>query len=448
MPALEALLRAPSQTIYHHRYLAADALAAIPGPAATAALVRALRDSIARSLDPASLESEDVIVNRVAEHLGHRASAGGGELAELLLDALQMRPYRQCVLALGRLGERRAIPRLIDCLHDDTVRSAAAEALRGLGDASIEPLIDTLLEPRLEHGLEPPSRIDGRVAAARLLGELAERSGAAPRVARALALGLLDGQRAVRVEAALSLARLARPAMPASDDAPTAAPIPTAAATPPVGVGSAAAPPVAAQVVRVLVAALDEPDWSRADTITQALMRLAPASEPPIVELVATAPVDEPDRRRRLRAVELTGRLRSGSAVPALASLSKARDAQLRLAATIALDAIPAADPASIERFLDDGEAAVRRRAVEALSGRRALPAELAVRLLGDPDSAVRAAAAASLRDNGSAALPALSRALRAFGASTHAPGSRWRRWWRAWRLLAAARSRAKSARD
>jgi HEAT repeat protein len=423
VPALEALLRGPSQTIYQHRYLAADALAAIPGPAATASLARALRDSVARRLDPASLESEDVIVNRVAEHLSRRADP---EITELLLEALRTRFHPQCALALGRIGERRAIPLIIECLHDDAARSAAAEALRHFGGASVAPLMDTLLEPRLAHGLEPPSRIDGRAAAARLLGELAEQGTAAAVDAQwALVLALRDGQRAVRIEAALSLARLVGSA---------------AAITP---MASAAA----ADAACALVAALDEPEWSRADTILQALAHWVPAREPLIAPLIAAAPVDEPGRRRQLRGIELAGRLRARSALPALASLSNAHDAEVRLAAIIALDAIPAADPPSIEPFLDDCEPAVRRRAVEALRSRHMLPCESAVRLLGDPDAAVRAPAVACLREAGPSALPALSHALLAPGSVVRSSGSRWRLWWRAWRLFAATRARRLTSR-
>ncbi len=428
VPALEALLRGPSQSVYHHRYLAADALAAIAGPAATAALMRALRDSVSRRLDPASLESEDVIVNRVAEHLSRCVDPA---ITELLLEALRTRLYPQCALALGRMGERRAIPLLIECLYDDVARSAGALALRGLGDASVAPLIDALYEPRLVHGLEPPSRIDGRAAAARLLGELADRGTAAAKLERALALAfaLRDGQRAVRIEAALSLARLAGSAASAEG---------TGSAAPVSRIG-----PAAADVARVLIAALDEPDWSRADAIVQALASLGSISEPLIVPLLAATPGDEPGRRRLRRAVELAGRLRARSAAPALAGLWNAGDPQLRLAAVSALDVIPGTRLAAIERFLDDGEGAVRRQAVEALQRRGALPPESAVRLLGDPDSAVRRAAAQCMRDAGPAALPALSRALRGFGSSVRAPGSRWRLWWHAWVLLAAARREA-----
>ncbi len=413
VPALEGLLRAPSQAVYHHRYLAADALAAIGGPAATAALARALRDSIARSPDPTSLEAEGVIVNRVAAHLGRVSDPA---IVELLLEALRTRPYRECALALGRLGERRAVPLLIEYLHDDTVRSAAVEALRSLGDAAVGPLADTLTEALLVHGLEPPSRIDGRVAAARLLGELAPGAQSVPQAKRALRLALHDRQRAVRIEAALALARRA-------------------------------VPEAAADAARVLVAALDEPDWAQVDTILEALARLPALSETLAVPLIAAVPADEAGRRRRLRVVELAGLLRARAAVPALAALAaptQAHDAPLRLAAVIALEAIPAADAAALERFLDDGEAVVRRRSVEALRRRAGLSPESAVRLLGDPDPAVRGAAAAGLRTAGAAAHAVLRQAICNFGANVRVAGSRWRLWWRACALYVAMRRRAR----
>jgi HEAT repeat protein len=62
IPALERVLRGPSQALYHSRCWAADALAAIGGPAACQALIRALNDSAHRTPSPVAQEAEDTVV--------------------------------------------------------------------------------------------------------------------------------------------------------------------------------------------------------------------------------------------------------------------------------------------------------------------------------------------------------------------------------------------------
>lgn len=201
---LEALLRGPSQALHHARSLAADALAAIGTPAATAALVRALRDSIERDPEPVLLEAESILVNHIAAHLAQRRE---NAFTEVLIEALSRRAYPACARALGELHEPRAIPLLIECLHDDAARAAAVAALRGLGPAASEALARTLAVRELRGGLEPPSYLDGRVAAARLLGEINDTRLAPPWVKRILCQALDDPEPCVRLEAALALAR-------------------------------------------------------------------------------------------------------------------------------------------------------------------------------------------------------------------------------------------------
>ncbi|MGH8150995.1 MAG: hypothetical protein ACRETB_13615, partial [Steroidobacteraceae bacterium] len=204
VPAIEAILRGGSQSVYQARYLAADALAAIGGPASTAALIRALRDSVARAPDPVSLEAESVIVNRIADHL---SASRDPEAAEALLEALRRRPYPSCARALGRLGEPRAIALLVRCLDDDAAREAAREALCRFGGAASLPVATLLLTPRKVGGLEPPSLIDARAAAAHVLGAHLAADVAPAGADLALLAALEDSELRVRVEAALALAR-------------------------------------------------------------------------------------------------------------------------------------------------------------------------------------------------------------------------------------------------
>jgi HEAT repeat protein len=244
---LEAFLRGPSQALHHPRCLAADALAAIGTPAAITALVRALHDSIERDPGPVLLEAESILVNHIADHLAepHRAEKHRPQVTEALLAALSRRAYPACARALGRLQELRAIPLLIDCLQEDTARAAAVAALRSFGSKACMPLAQALAARQVRHGQEPPSCIDGRAAAARLLGELADAR-VAPWVRRSLSQALDDPEAAVRLEAALALARCATGVIP--------------------------------KAASVLTAELAHVSWARVPEIQDALARIAPAA--------------------------------------------------------------------------------------------------------------------------------------------------------------------------
>ncbi len=419
IPALEALLRGPPDAVYRPRYWAADALAAIPGSASTAALVRALRDSVARRLDPVSLEAEDVIVNRIADHLAERPDSS---VAEALLEAFGTRLYSHCASALGRLREPRALPRLIQCLFDDVARPAAVAALCEFGERAVAPVVRVLLVPRLIDGREPLYALDARAAAARLLGAIsdravastdraaasADRAVASETIDRALALALRDAQRAVRIEAALALARSPGPWLD--------------------------------EVARVLIGALDEPHWARAQTVMDALASLGTRCEQALTSLLLREAQDEPGRLRQLRAVELLPRIAPRSASTRLARFSRAPDRRLRLAAVAGLDQIAGVDRDVLARFLDDEAAVVRRRAVAALCRRGALEVDSAVMLLGDRDTVVRKLAADCLRASGRRAQPQIQKAVRSFGAPLHGVGARWRLWWHACLLCAVGR--------
>jgi HEAT repeat protein len=197
IPSLEAFLRGRSESIYQPRCLAADAIAAIAGPAGFAALRRALADSLERRLDPVLGEAETAVINRVAEHLG---ALGNPQAADLLLEALRRHPYAGCARALGCLRDPRAVPRLVECLYDDVAREAAVESLRAFGRLPVSHLTRALLQPRLDHGIEGSSKVADRAAAATLLAELGGDEVRLP-----LLWSLHDAQREVRVAAALAL---------------------------------------------------------------------------------------------------------------------------------------------------------------------------------------------------------------------------------------------------
>jgi HEAT repeat protein len=282
VPALEGLLRGPSDAVHQPRCLAADALAAIGSATAVSALTRALLDSVARDPSPQLLQAESILVNHIAEHLSRFPRP---EVTEALLSALRRRGYPYCAAALGLTGDPRAIALLVECLYEDAARPAAAAALRRFGQAALEPLV-RVLEPPSAGTAESPSRLDGRVAAARLLGDFARaNSQDAPFAVAALMEALKDSQCAVRIEAALGLVRCG-----ARADGDTA---------------------------RILVAALEEENWARAEEIMRVLVSIGPAAERLLTPLIGLRPRDEADRRRRVRAVEALGRLGSVSAVSA-----------------------------------------------------------------------------------------------------------------------------------
>jgi HEAT repeat protein len=407
IPALEKLVRGPSHSIYHSRCLAVDALAAIATPEAVRALTRSLRDSIARELDPASLEAESVLVNHIAEHLTRFSDLDPDlDVNDALLAALQRRRYPYCAAALGLIGDPRAVPLLIECLFEDCARAAAGGALRRFGRSALTPLLSALREPRVVAGIEPPTHVEARAAAARLIGECVGLDVLLDAVAlAALSKALDDPQRCVRVEAALALVRRKAP-------------------------GAAAA-------ARMLVMALDDPDWARAQTLAAALVRLGPAAERLIVAVLGVRPRTDADHRRRLRAVDVAGQLGTERAVACLRALSASSDAQLRLAVISSLSRSPALDVDWLTHFLTDREPMVRRRALQALHRRRVLPTDSATQLLGDGDSDVRRLASASVCENLDAALPALQRAAYGFGAPLHGWRPRWRLWWHACALIA-----------
>jgi hypothetical protein len=400
IPSLEAFVRGPSQAIHHPRCLAVDALAAIATPGAVRALTRALRDCAARELDPVLLEAEGVLVNHIAEHLSRFPAAA---VSDALLAALRHRPYPYCAAALGLAADVRAIPLLVDCLFDDPARPAAAAALRKFGNVAFPWLAAAALDRKAFGDAESPTRVLGRAAAAKLVGQCGEQDDDDIDVLCALRQALADPQSRVQLEGALALARRQKPD---------------------------------ALVAGILVSALADPAWVRVKTTAAALARLPNAGRL-IVDIISARANSDPDRRRQLRAVGLAGTLHLPGAVPRLRALATAADPKLRLAAISALGLIPTADADSVARFLTDKEPVIRRRALQVLRRQNALTADSATPFLGDEDPDVRRLADASVRDDFDTAWPALQRAAFRFGAPLQGWSPRLRLWWHAWRLLA-----------
>lgn len=324
IPQLEKFLRGPSQSLHHSRVLAADALAAIGGEEVCDALIRSLRDSIARTPVPLAREAEDVVVSRVAEHLLHFR---GPSVIEALLDALRTRPYPACARALGELGDRRAVPLLVECLNEDAAREAAMWSLRRFGAFAKTPLRVLLNSPPVADAMEAPSRIDGRAAAAALLADLHDRV--------ALESVLDDPQRPVRLAAAVGLVRC----------------------------GGC----VSRRTLDTLLQGLDEPDWMRAETIMAALEPSRESIAPALLEILEPSSADAAGLRRQRRTAELVGRMNLWQACQRLMALHEAADPALRFAAVDALAGIDGTEPRHLAPFLADNKIGVALRALAAL---------------------------------------------------------------------------------
>ena len=408
VPALERLLCGPSDSLHHSRCWAADALAAIGSADAVRALVRSLRDCADRVPNVMCREAEDVVVSTIADHLGQFSDT---DVLNALLSALDKRAYPGCARALGRLGNSKAIPPLVRSLLDDTTRRAASEALRELGPSTVPQLAALLRGPRLVNGAEPPSYIDGRIAAASLIGSLLPHAvgiisdSDRDTARRTLSAALRDSQRTVRLAAALSLTRCSQ--------------------------GRALG------AVRMLVNALDDPNWRNTTNIMHVLTRLGPQIEEPVLEAIATKGGTEADLRRQRRAIWIAGQMDSSAAVSSLGSLSSHPNVQIRMAAVRALNNNAKAGFAALHRYLDDPEAAVRRMTLGMLCQGRAMTIEDTARLLGDPDEEIRRLATARIGEERGEALPVLGRAVLSLGKPLDRWPARLRLTWYALRWLA-----------
>ncbi len=350
---LEAMVREEPQSIFEHRCLAADALAAIGSPDAWAALVRALEDVSQRKV-PASLTlAEDAVADRIATHLATRTH--DPRAVEALLAALAVRPRPEVARALGQLHEERAIPMLVACLDDDFARDGAMAALMCFGVEAEPELAAKLARSRDADPYEAPHLVAGRAAAATLLGR-AHLSVAK----KALAGALDDPSPQVRRAAALALA---------TSNAPNR---------------NQAIPP--------LIEALDDPSWLNAKPVIDGLVALGQAAVTPLVNALAEPARDNAGQRRQERILETLAQLAPKGAATTIARVADGNpDPRAGLAAVAALEAIPGdAATAPLITLLNNPVPAVRERALRALAHRGVTGARAMALALADPAKHVR----------------------------------------------------------
>ena len=313
VPELERLVRSPTSTVHQPRCLAVDALAQIGGAGATDALLRALADSLARTLDPVLRHAEDVVANRICQQL---ATADEPRVRDALIGVAANHAYPGCATALARLREPRAAPYLAHGLGDDTMRSYAADALATLGRVAVRDVTRVLACPRSVAGAEPPTWIDARATAAAILGSIGGDAADLP-----LAWALSDSQPAVRRAAALAWCAHDRAA--------------------------------AAVAAPVLIEGLASDSFVDREAAADALRGVGPAAIEPLASATRALPRDG-----ATIAVRLLGEL---GAMAALGALHDHPDRHVRWAAVEGLRRTGAR--AELARFAKDPDPEVRRRA-------------------------------------------------------------------------------------
>jgi HEAT repeat protein len=266
---LAELLRGHSVSVFQPRMLAADALGMIGGPVALEALVAGLHDSMTRRLDPVLRHAEDAVVDVISRQLARFPDVCA---TEALLEALRRHPYPGCVEALGRRGDSRVLPLLVERLHDDFSRAAAMDAIRFIGPPAEQALLSALQTSLQPFGREPPSRVAGRAAAAALLGELKCES-----AETALLEALSDAEAEVREAAAVALV---------------------------VNYKTDQRTPIA-----ILIDALASENWLRVDAASEALLAAGESAIAHQRRVKAEAPATPGDRRETLETKQLLGRL-------------------------------------------------------------------------------------------------------------------------------------------
>lgn len=201
--ALEAfMLRSPGNL--KPRSLAAEALTVIGGQEAFDALLKSLF-AFTEIDDPVTALEEEAVKNIIATRLRHF----GKGAAEPLLKAMREQHLIAAGESLAELGNKRAIPYLVDMLEDSFKRPRASEALLKFGTDATEDLLNTIRNKKLENNFEPLPSIERRAEAAKLLGFIGDA-----KCFPDLIEFLDDEQELVRFEAALSLVLLMREKTP------------------------------------------------------------------------------------------------------------------------------------------------------------------------------------------------------------------------------------------
>lgn len=410
VPALLDTVRATTTEDGDVREIALRALARIGDPVAVAPLIEALKNA------------EGWLAPRIADILGRHGDLVTEPMIAFL-DQEERHPSRSWAAAvLGEVKATRAYPALVRALNDldDEVRAKAAGALGRLGDQRAVPhLLDRLLT-------DPIPFVRARIAGAlgqfagnevieslvRSLGDPAwwvrmrsvealEQIGA--RAERPLLVALDDVDPEIRIRAAVSLERLGVPARIIGQIASGHAP-PDA--------GESLVRFAGAGAKEMLAEHLTHPSSAVRMAVVAAAQRAGRRELVP--DLIITTRKDG-DAAVRTVALEALRALSAQTALPAAVDALGDTDALVRAAALGFIGELGSAElaPALLQR-VDDPTPRVRAGVAKALGLIHAEGVDAAFdRLAGDPDVEVREAAASAAADGGwSAATPRLTELL------------------------------------
>lgn len=248
VPALVRFLHGPPSQFSYGRVLAAEALGRLGGEEPFRGLVAVLNPHRLQGLDPVLRFSEETVQNAAARQL---ARIGDRRAVPALLDAMRVHRLLGAAEALLEFREEAALPWLVEGLEDAFKRDRFAQVIREFGLPAVPHLAETLNRRRMRGEEEGLTSRERRAEALKLLGLLQARE-----ALTAIRAALQDPFDAVRTEAAIALALLGD-----RDSLEEAGP--------------------------ALIAGLTHPDFLQRDRCAEALTRLGPGCVPVLEQALA-----------------------------------------------------------------------------------------------------------------------------------------------------------------
>ena len=359
----------------------------------------AVQRALTRLLGQASIRSQ------VIEALVRNGTGVVGLLTEQL-KAEDLETRQAAAVALGRIGDRRATPALVEALHDRELALGAAGALARIGDSlAFEALMrmlgdaDSAIRQAVIGALNSigHAEMPGRIAALLDSGEPILRESAL-RIAgyfgyaqcRDQVLALCDDRvEAVRRAAVEQLAFFDGPSVfgrldeALGDDA---------ASVRGAAVAALARVEHPSRVDALLRALGDSEPWVR----YIALKSLSAIAAPRVVSAVIATLQDDPAPHVRLAAIEVIGRLKPPNGLEILEPLTRSKNQDVARAAVRALGYVDGAEAlALLERFARGSEVWQRATAIDALTLRSELQVAQILQWIAATDSGMEVVRAA-----------------------------------------------------
>lgn len=197
VPALVRFLLGPPSQFPEGRVFAAEALGRFKGEAAFHGLLKAINSQRFDGLSPILRLPEEDVQNAVARQL---VRIGDRRAIPVLLDALRTHHLVGAAEALVEFQETAALPWLVEGLEGAFYRTRFSQAILSMGRTALPSLITTLGQRRMHDDQELLPSIERRAEAFRLLGLLQAREAVDP-----IRIALHDPYEKVRTEAALAL---------------------------------------------------------------------------------------------------------------------------------------------------------------------------------------------------------------------------------------------------